>query len=115
MQDFQRIDYYDKVRFYHELRSEMGAMNSGFWLTSLANACALLMAQLPTLNWAGFYLLRNQVLVWARSKGYQLAWRLLLVKACVEPPRKTAKCCAWPMCKIFPGISPAIRTRARNS
>jgi GAF domain-containing protein len=41
---------------YRELTMEMSGLCSPSWLANLANASALLMANLDDVNWAGFYL-----------------------------------------------------------
>lgn len=51
-----RIRYTNRSKFYSELQSEMAGMLEKPWFTNLANASALLMSQIPNLNWVGFYL-----------------------------------------------------------
>jgi GAF domain-containing protein len=55
--EFNQITYQsNRENFYLELRSELRAMYCEYWLTNLANFSAMLMAQLPEINWVGFYL-----------------------------------------------------------
>jgi len=43
---------------FRELRLELsGLLENSFWLTNLSNMSALIMSQMPGLNWCGFYLL----------------------------------------------------------
>ena len=56
MFEFHRIPYADKSKFYLELSREIEAQLDRAWFTNLSNASAALMAHLPELNWAGFYL-----------------------------------------------------------
>jgi L-methionine (R)-S-oxide reductase len=45
---------------YRELRLELsGLLENSFWLTNLANMSALIMSQVPRLNWCGFYLVHE--------------------------------------------------------
>ncbi len=56
---------------YRELRSQLFGLIDGEpdGLANLANASALLFNSLPDLNWAGFYLVRNGVLVLGPFQG----------------------------------------------
>lgn len=56
---FTPIPYKDKPKFYRELGQELMALYETLWFTNLANASAALMAHLPDLNWAGFYLMHE--------------------------------------------------------
>jgi L-methionine (R)-S-oxide reductase len=62
MQEFQPIPYNDKLKFYSEVRAELRALFVPFWLSNLANVSAVLMSQLPDINWAGFYLFDGEEL-----------------------------------------------------
>ena len=44
---------------YKIIANETPAYMTRYWLTNLANVSALLFANLPEVNWAGFYLVRN--------------------------------------------------------
>ena len=74
------IDYSDRARFYAELLSELdGIVGNGrreAWFTNLANASALLMAHLPRLNWAGFYLASGEELVLGPFQGMPACLRI---------------------------------------
>jgi L-methionine (R)-S-oxide reductase len=47
---------------YPEVISEVRAYMDRTWFTNLANTAAVLMDRLPEINWAGFYLLKDQEL-----------------------------------------------------
>ena len=56
------IDFTDKAAGYRELERTLAALLAGErdLIANLANASALLYHSLPTLNWAGFYLLKTE-------------------------------------------------------
>lgn len=56
------IDFTDKAAGYRELELTLAALLAGErdLIANLANASALLYHSLPTLNWAGFYLLQTE-------------------------------------------------------
>ena len=56
------IDFSDKAAGYRELDATLRALLAGERdrIANLANAAALLYHSLPELNWAGFYLLRQE-------------------------------------------------------
>jgi L-methionine (R)-S-oxide reductase len=77
------IDYSDRAKFYSELLSELGGLvggNAGVsgeaWFTNLANASALLMSNLPRLNWVGFYLANGEELVLGPFQGLPACLRI---------------------------------------
>jgi L-methionine (R)-S-oxide reductase len=76
--EFHRIDYSDKAKFYRELRSELSGLFERAWFTNLANASSALMAQLPDLNWAGFYLLEGAELILGPFQGLPACLRIPL-------------------------------------
>ena len=65
------IDAQDKPTFYAALNTDLRTMlhTDHYWLTNTANAAALLFTRLPDLNWAGFYLLRQNELVLGPFQG----------------------------------------------
>lgn len=73
---FQPIDYRDKARFYAELEGEISGLMERAWFTNLANAAAALMAHLPELNWAGFYLAQGEELVLGPFQGLPACLRI---------------------------------------
>jgi L-methionine (R)-S-oxide reductase len=60
-----------KGELYQELAAEMDALlaGEGDGIANLANAAAVIFDRLPDLNWAGFYLLRGDVLVLGPFQG----------------------------------------------
>lgn len=83
MFDSQPITYTDKVRFYAELSSEIEGMLDRAWFTNLANASAAIMAHLPRLNWAGFYLADGETLYLGPFQG---------LPACLQIPFSKGVC-----------------------
>lgn len=65
------IDFGSKAAGYRELDRVLAALLSGETdtIANLANAAALIFAQLPDLNWAGFYLARGGELVLGPFQG----------------------------------------------
>lgn len=63
--------YANKAELYRDLVAELDALLSGEsdWIANLANASAAIFDRLPDLNWAGFYLLRGDVLVLGPFQG----------------------------------------------
>jgi L-methionine (R)-S-oxide reductase len=69
-----------KPHLYRELGSSLHAMISGEadWIANLANASALLFQFLPELNWAGFYLLKQDELVVGPFQGKPACVRIAI-------------------------------------
>lgn len=69
-----------KPALYEQLRAELNALTSGEedWIANLANAAALLYHSLPDVNWAGFYLLKEGVLVVGPFQGQPACVRIAL-------------------------------------
>jgi len=65
------IDISDKESMYSSLCSAVHATLAAEndWLANLANISALIFHALPELNWAGFYLLKNEELVLGPFQG----------------------------------------------
>jgi GAF domain-containing protein len=54
---FSAIPYLPKrAGFYREVGAELKGIYTDFWISNLSNFSAMLMAQLPRINWVGFYL-----------------------------------------------------------
>jgi L-methionine (R)-S-oxide reductase len=70
------IPYLDKKKFYAELNREIAAFADPIWFTALANASASLKQHLPDVNWAGFYLMRNNELVLGPFQGLPACVRI---------------------------------------
>jgi GAF domain-containing protein len=78
MFQFHPISYADKRRFYRELQTELEGLLEKTWFTNLANASALLMAHLPDLNWAGFYMVNGSELVLGPFQGLPACLRIAI-------------------------------------
>ena len=74
------IPYLDKKKFYSELAREITAFADPIWFTALANASASLKQHLPDVNWAGFYLLRENELVLGPFQGLPACVRIAIGK-----------------------------------
>jgi L-methionine (R)-S-oxide reductase len=64
-------DQVSKISVYEKLRSELPALigNQTDFLANISNFAALLFNTLPSLNWAGFYLMRGTDLVLGPFQG----------------------------------------------
>jgi GAF domain-containing protein len=71
-----------KPQLYRELASALRALIAGEsdWTANLANASALLFHSLPDLNWAGFYLLKQDELVVGPFQGKPACVRIAIGK-----------------------------------
>ena len=65
------IDFTDKAAGYRDLEKQLRALLHGERdrVANLANAAALFFNALPDLNWAGFYLLKENILVLGPFQG----------------------------------------------
>ncbi|WP_159564270.1 GAF domain-containing protein [Budvicia diplopodorum] len=61
----------NKEKFYTELQRDLGALIDAEYdlIATLANCSALLFERLENINWVGFYLLKNDVLVLGPFQG----------------------------------------------
>lgn len=71
-----------KAHLYRELATALQALIEGEadWIANLANASALLYSSLPDLNWAGFYLLKQDELVVGPFQGRPACVRIAIGK-----------------------------------
>jgi len=71
-----------KTELYHNLVDQLGALLSGErdLLANAANTASLIYHSLPELNWAGFYFLRDDVLVVGPFQGKPACTRIALGK-----------------------------------
>lgn len=69
-----------KAALYGELATSLRALIEGEtdWIANLANASALLYSSLPDLNWAGFYLLKQDELVVGPFQGKPACVRIAI-------------------------------------
>lgn len=71
MEEINKIQYTTKDEFYSDLCDTLRALVSEEkdWLANLANSAALLWTMLGDINWAGFYLFKNNELVLGPFQG----------------------------------------------
>jgi L-methionine (R)-S-oxide reductase len=82
MENHKKITAPDKNTFYKILNVKLEGLLSSEsdWLANLANASALLYANLEDLNWAGFYLYKNGELVLGPFQGRTACTRIKIGK-----------------------------------
>jgi GAF domain-containing protein len=78
----ERYAFQDKVADYARLARELSALLEGErdLIARAANTAALLFAALPEVNWAGFYFLKDGVLVVGPFQGQPACTRIALGK-----------------------------------
>ena len=71
MEEINKVQYKTKDEFYIDLCDTLRALVSEEkdWLANLANSAALLWTMLGDINWAGFYLFKNNELVLGPFQG----------------------------------------------
>jgi L-methionine (R)-S-oxide reductase len=71
-----------KERQYAQIARTLAVLLAGErdWIANLANTAALLFQELPAVNWAGFYLLRDGELVLGPFQGKPACGRIALGK-----------------------------------
>lgn len=84
------------------------------FIANAAQFSAFLFSQLDDLNWAGFYLNRNDELVLGPFRARLPACGSRLAVACAVLPRRPARPSAWTMSMHSPGTSPATAHRTAN-
>jgi GAF domain-containing protein len=103
VENFATISYAHKVRFYDELIGEIGALCERYWFTNLSNVSAALMAQLPELNWVGFYLLKDGELRLGPFQGRPACLRIPLGKGVCGTAAAERRAVLVPDVHLFPG------------
>jgi GAF domain-containing protein len=80
--DFTRVSADTKPELYRLLLAQLGSMleDEHDFIANMANCSALLYHSLPDLNWAGFYILRQDVLVLGPFQGKPACVRIPLGK-----------------------------------
>ena len=63
-----------------EILGELEAILIGKWITDLANASAFLMAEIPRLNWIGFYFLEGNKLILGPVQGKPACTEIALTR-----------------------------------
>jgi GAF domain-containing protein len=94
-----------KEKGLQELNQQLVALISGEtnWLANLANAAALLYNHLDRVNWAGFYLLREEELVLGPFQGKPACIRIPLGKGVCGKAAQDRKTVVVPDVHQFPG------------
>lgn len=94
-----------KARLYDELATALRALIDGEpdWIANLANASALLYASLPDLNWAGFYLLKQDELVVGPFQGKPACVRIAIGKGVCGTSAARRETVIVPNVHEFPG------------
>lgn len=83
-------------------------------IANAANLAALIFNALPSLNWAGFYFYDGRELVVGPFQGLPACVRIPLDKGVCGAAASTRQSQRIADVDAFPGISPAIRPRARS-
>jgi L-methionine (R)-S-oxide reductase len=102
-------DYSDeagaKATMYQVLISRLESLISEEpdWLANLSNASALLFQFMPDISWAGFYLLKESVLVLGPFQGKPACVRILLGKGVCGTAAMTGRTILVPDVHLFPG------------
>lgn len=78
MNAFKPIPYVDKAAFYAEFVAECDAGFEKIWYTNLSSCAAALMAHLPRVNWAGFYMWQDGELRLGPFQGLPACLRIPL-------------------------------------
>lgn len=94
-----------KPEFYAALHRQLAAVLHGErdWICNLANTSALLMQALPELNWAGFYLLKNEELVLGPFQGKVACMRIRLSRGVCGTAASRRETVVVPNVHEFPG------------
>ena len=94
-----------KPQMYAELARTLHALIDGEsdWIANLANASALLYQSLPDLNWAGFYLLKNDELVVGPFQGKPACVRIAMGKGVCGTAAARRETIIVPNVHEFPG------------
>jgi L-methionine (R)-S-oxide reductase len=94
-----------KTVFYRSLVAQLEALigTESDWLANLANAAALLYNELPDINWAGFYLLKEGELVLGPFQGQPACVRIALGKGVCGTAAERRTVLVVPDVHRFPG------------
>jgi len=104
-----------KVAFYHDLAGQIDGLlaNETDFTANLANAAAAIFHAVPTLSWAGFYLLRGPDLVLGPFQGKPACVRIALGKGVCGIAAEQRRPVLVPDVHAFPGhiaCDPAARS-----
>jgi GAF domain-containing protein len=99
------IDFSSKAAGYLELDRVLAALLAGETdtIANLANAAALIFAQVPDLNWAGFYLARGDELVLGPFQGKPACVRIPVGRGVCGSAAERRRSVVVPDVHAFPG------------
>lgn len=99
------LDDHDKAAFYSVLNHELLELieYEAEWLAGMANAVALLGHQLRAINWVGFYLMRNDLLVLGPFQGKPACSAIVPGNGVCGTVAKTGVTLVVPNVHAFPG------------
>ncbi|MHB1391887.1 MAG: GAF domain-containing protein [Clostridia bacterium] len=105
MQDNSRIDSEDRDKFYKIMLVRLEGLLSSEtdWLANLSNAAALLYANLPDINWSGFYFMKKDELVLGPFQGKTACTRIKPGKGVCGTAVVEMKTQLVPDVHLFPG------------
>ena len=106
MAAWQRMEYpRDKGECYRLLGGQLSALMEGERdaLANLANAAALIYQALPDLNWAGFYLYKQGMLVLGPFQGMPACVRIPLSRGVCGAAAREMRTQVVPDVRAFPG------------
>jgi len=94
-----------KPELYLELQSQVSAVLAGErdFIANLANTSAMLFASLPQLNWAGFYLFRQDQLVLGPFQGKPACVRIAMGRGVCGTAARRRETIVVPDVHAFPG------------
>lgn len=105
MFDFTTIEVTDKEQLYDQINVYLKGLVSeeSDWLAGISNSCALLYQMIPNLNWAGFYLWKENQLVLGPFQGKPACFRINFGKGVCGTAAKERKVQVVEDVEMFPG------------
>ena len=105
MQQIQKIEINDMKKFYNYLNLKLTGLlcEESDWLANLSNAAALLWFLLDDINWAGFYLYKNNQLILGPFQGKPACTRIEIGKGVCGTAGKELKTQVVRNVHEFPG------------
>ncbi|MTI95838.1 MAG: GAF domain-containing protein [Firmicutes bacterium] len=105
MYEAEKLQAAEKTEFYQQLSELLAALLQGETdsIANLANASALLYDQMPLLNWAGFYILKDNELVLGPFQGKPACTRIKVGKGVCGTAAAREKTQVVPDVHAFPG------------